>query len=44
MTHLLILGIGYGFKDKQFKYGGYSTIKLNKAHFVDAHIRFQDDV
>lgn len=36
--------VGYGFKDKQFKYGGYSTIKLNKAHFVDAHIRFQDDV
>ena len=36
--------VGYGFKDKQFKYGGYSTIKINKAQFVDAHIRFQDDV
>lgn len=36
--------VGYGFKDKQLKYGGYSTIKINKAHFVDAHIRFHDDV
>jgi hypothetical protein len=36
--------VGYGFKDKQLKYGGYGTIKINKTHFVNAHIRFQDDV
>jgi len=36
--------VGYGFKDKQLKYGGYSIIKINKTHFVNAHIRFQDDV
>lgn len=36
--------VGYGFKDKQFKYGGYSIIKINKAHFINAHLRFQDDV
>jgi hypothetical protein len=36
--------VGYGFKDKQLKYGGYSIVKINKTHFVNAHIRFQDDV
>lgn len=36
--------VGYSFKDKQLKYGGYSIVKINKTHFVNAHIRFQDDV
>jgi hypothetical protein len=34
----------YGFRDKQWKYGGYTTVHLNKRLGMSLTARFQDDV
>ncbi len=45
MKHVTLGGYAaYGFKDKGFKYGGFSTFHLNRKHGIDLKFRFSDDV
>ncbi|MGB0933145.1 MAG: DUF5686 family protein [Lishizhenia sp.] len=34
----------YGFKDKQWKWGGYSTVDLYKKRQIELHLKYQEDV
>ena len=34
----------YGFKDKQWKWGGYSTVDLNKKRQIELHLKYQEDL
>ena len=34
----------YGFRDKEWKWGGYSTVSLYKRRQIELHLKYQEDV